>query len=244
MSTYYPKDHPRDILPDFVEGVRIPIDKPVDWTSFDVVAKLRGQLRRTLGVKKIKVGHSGTLDPFATGLLIICTGKATKELGELTGLDKVYSGKMRLGARTATYDLTSEPYDHKSIENITVEKLLGAASELTGEIEQQVPAFSAIKRDGKRLYELARKGEEFVPPTRKVNVYSFEITDFNKEEVGFRIHCGKGTYIRSLANDMGIILGCGAYLTELRRESIGGITLKDAWSLDELISLLNGQSGI
>lgn len=238
MSLYFPKDFEEKEMPDFISGVRVPVDKPVDWTSFDVVAKLRNQLRKTLGIKKIKVGHSGTLDPFATGLLIICTGKATKELGELTGKDKVYTGTIQLGAKTLTYDNTSEPYDHRSIAHISRDEILAAASKLTGEIEQQVPAFSAVKQEGKRLYEKARKGEDFIPPTRKVMVYSFEISDFHQGEVKFRVHCGKGTYIRSLAHDMGEILGCGGYLSSLRRESIGEVSVGDAWSVEGLINYL------
>jgi len=237
MSTYFPRGT-YDSLPDFAEGVCIPVDKPEGWTSFDVVAKLRNTLRRYLGVKKFKVGHSGTLDPFATGLLLICTGKATKELGEMTLADKVYTGKMRFGGWTATYDLTSEVLDPVDVIDLDPDELRESVRAFTGWIDQQVPPFSAVKLGGQRLYEKARKGVEVQAPVRKVQVHSFDITYVHGREAAFRVHCGKGTYIRSLAHDLGKVIGCGAFLSELRREAIGDHSVTDAWPLDELLHML------
>ena len=219
---------------DFQKGVMIPVDKPVDWTSFDVVAKLRNGLRKACGVKKIKVGHSGTLDPFATGLLLICTGKATKSLTELTGRDKVYTGKMRFDGNTPSYDHTSEVIQTFRTDHLDLSQIKKASDKFIGSIDQQVPVFSAVKKDGKRLYKYARAGESVELPVRNVQVYSFEILDWNGVEASFTVHCGKGTYIRSLAYDLGTSLNCGGYLTELRRTAIGDHTIDDAWSLLEL----------
>lgn len=227
---------------DFARGTMIPVDKPVDWTSFDVVAKLRNSIRRSLGVKKIKVGHSGTLDPFATGLLLICTGKATKELTELTGKDKVYTGKIRFDGKTPTYDLTSEVTSSYKTDHLDLGVIKTGAATFVGLIDQQVPAFSAVKKDGKRLYKRARAGEEIDLPVRKVEIYSFEIMDWDGVEAGFRVHCGKGTYIRSLANDLGAHLGSGGYLTSLRRTAIGEHTIEEAWPLMKLVENINGSA--
>lgn len=223
---------------DFSSGTMIPIDKPQDWTSFDVVAKVRNAIKRKYKLPKIKVGHSGTLDPFATGLLLVCTGKATKQLTELTCLDKVYSGVMKFGGVTASYDLTSQveviTTDYPSISELERIKV-----QFEGEIQQQVPAFSAVKVNGKRLYKSARAGETPDLPMRKVTIFAFQLLDYENGELHFRIACSKGTYIRSIAHDFGQLLGCGAYLTGLRREAIGEYTLESAWSLEELIFMIN-----
>lgn len=221
---------------DFLEGVMIPVNKPVDWTSFDVVAKIRNRIRRGLNIKKIKVGHSGTLDPFATGLLLICTGKATKQLTSLTLEDKVYSGIIRFGGITATYDHTSPVEEEKDISSLTLELIQAEAKQFIGAIDQQVPAFSAIKMDGKRLYELARSGKKVEAPVRKVMIHSFELGTLTSGSASFQVHCEKGTYIRSLAHDLGQSLGCGAYLTSLKREKIGKYDLADAWDMNDLIA--------
>jgi tRNA pseudouridine55 synthase len=198
----------------FSEGTVLLIDKPYDWTSFDVVRRIR----RLVRIKKI--GHAGTLDPLATGLLILCTGKYTKKINEYMAREKEYTGTIVLGARTPTYDLESEPVDFKEISSISAVDIQHAAAQLTGEIMQVPPIYSAIKKDGKRAYELARRGREVELQPRKINVYAFE-TSYNPPEVNFRIVCSTGTYIRSLAHDLGGILGCGGYLSSLCRTRIG-----------------------
>jgi tRNA pseudouridine55 synthase len=210
----------------FSEGTVLLIDKPYDWTSFDVVRRIR----RLVRIKKI--GHAGTLDPLATGLLILCTGKYTKKINEYMAREKEYTGTIVLGARTPTYDLESEPIDFKEITSISAMDIQQAAAKLTGEIMQVPPIYSAIKKDGKRAYELARRGQEVELQPRKINVYTFE-TSYNPPEVNFRIVCSTGTYIRSLAHDLGGILGCGGYLSSLCRTRIGEFLLKDAWKMDE-----------
>jgi tRNA pseudouridine55 synthase len=210
----------------FSEGTVLLIDKPYDWTSFDVVRRIR----RLVRIKKI--GHAGTLDPLATGLLILCTGKYTKKINEYMAREKEYTGTIVLGARTPTYDLESEPVDFKEISSISAVDIQHAAAQLTGEIMQVPPIYSAIKKDGKRAYELARRGREVELQPRKINVYAFE-TSYNPPEVNFRIVCSTGTYIRSLAHDLGAILGCGGYLSSLCRTRIGEFLLRDAWKMEE-----------
>jgi tRNA pseudouridine55 synthase len=210
----------------FSEGTVLLIDKPYDWTSFDVVRRIR----RLVRIKKI--GHAGTLDPLATGLLILCTGKYTKKINEYMAREKEYTGTIVLGARTPTYDLESEPVDFKEISSISAVDIQHAAAQLTGEIMQVPPIYSAIKKDGKRAYELARRGREVELQPRKINVYAFE-TSYNPPEVNFRIVCSTGTYIRSLAHDLGGILGCGGYLSSLCRTRIGEFLLRDAWKMEE-----------
>lgn len=222
----------------FIEGCAFLIDKPSDWTSFDVVNKVRGALRRATGVKKIKVGHSGTLDPMATGLLITCTGKWTKKLDSLQGLDKIYTGELKLGGITASYDRETEVIDSKPYEHVTLEMITTAASKLTGMISQYPPMFSAIKVGGTPLYKLARKGRTVDVDPREVKVHRFEILSFNPPFVQFEVHCSKGTYIRTLAHDIGQILDCGAHLTALRRTRIGDYSLQNAWDLDSLVSAI------
>lgn len=205
------------------------IDKPLEWTSFGVVSKIRNQLR----IKK--VGHAGTLDPLATGLLIVCTGKFTKRINEYMAKEKEYTGHFTLGAITPTYDLESEPGDFKPIDHITVEQIHAATHQFTGDIQQLPPAHSAIKVDGKRMYELARKGKEVKREPRPVTISEFEITKIELPVVEFRVVCSTGTYIRSLANDFGEALGCGAYLSKLCRTRIGEFELKDAQSLEGFV---------
>jgi tRNA pseudouridine55 synthase len=203
------------------QGGVILVDKPYKWTSFDAVNQLKILLRA-------KIGHCGTLDPLATGLLICCTGEMTKKISGYQQLPKEYTGIFHLGAITATYDLESEPQDFKPYEHVTEQQILDAAKQLTGNIMQVPPIHSAIKKDGKRSYDLARAGKDVVLDARPVTVGEFEITAINLPEVHFRVLCSTGTYIRSLANDMGQLLGCGAYLQELRRTKIGNFKADDA----------------
>ena len=202
------------------------INKPLEWTSFDVVNKLRGKLK----IKKI--GHAGTLDPLATGLLILCTGKMTKRIDEYQAQEKEYTGTFTLGATTPTYDLESEPENFKSTDRINVELLKSTTEKFMGEIMQVPPAHSAIKVDGKRVYELARQGKEVKLEPRKITIKEFEITKVEMPMVHFKVVCSTGTYIRSLANDFGAALGCGAYLSSLCRTRIGSFLLDDAMSIE------------
>ncbi len=206
----------------FEEGQLLLINKPFRWTSFDAVNKIRNLLR----VKK--VGHAGTLDPLATGLLIICTGKFTKKLNEYQAQEKEYTGTFTLGATTATYDLESAPGNFMPFEHITEEDIRSVAKNFTGEIMQIPPAHSAIKVEGKRVYELARQGKQVKLEPRKIIIKEFEIIKIEGPLVYFRVLCSTGTYIRSLASDFGAALGCGAYLSSLCRTRIGNYLLQDA----------------
>lgn len=206
----------------FAEGEVLLLDKPLGWTSFDVVNKLRW------GIKLKKIGHAGTLDPLATGLLIICTGKMTKQIDTFQAWEKEYTGTISLGKTTPSYDLET-PFDSEApFEHITEEQLLATAAELTGALQQIPPAHSAIKIGGKRAYKSARAGQEIKLEPRSVQVHAFEITGFNLPDVYFRIVCSKGTYIRSLARDFGEMLGTGAHLAALRRTRIGEKHVDDA----------------
>jgi tRNA pseudouridine55 synthase len=209
----------------FDEGMVLLIDKPRGWTSFDVVNKIR----RMAKVKK--VGHAGTLDPLATGLLILCTGKLTKRISEYMSQEKEYRGTLTLGATTPTYDLESQPEDQKDTSAITTEAINSVIPAFKGEIWQVPPVHSAIKVDGKRVYALARKGQEVKLDARKVFIKEFEITHQEGPVVGFRVVCSTGTYIRSLANDVGAALGCGAYLSALSRTRIGEFTIDQAMNM-------------
>ncbi len=211
-------------LQTYLEGKVLLINKPLRWTSFDAVKKVRV----TTGV--MKVGHAGTLDPLATGLLIICTGKFTKKINEYMGMEKEYTGSFTLGAVTPTYDLESDPTDFKPFEHITTEQIETVSKNLTGFILQIPPVFSAIKKDGKRYYELARQGKEIMAEPRPVTVHEFEITNIVLPVISFRIVCSTGTYIRSLAYDFGAALGTGAYLSSLCRTRIGDFHLADSVS--------------
>jgi tRNA pseudouridine55 synthase len=209
----------------FQEGKVLLIDKPLEWTSFGVVSKIRNLIR----IKK--VGHAGTLDPLATGLLIVCTGKFTKRINEFMAQEKEYTGTFTLGAVTPTYDLESEPVGFKPVEQLTEEQLHQATLPFTGEIMQVPPAHSAIKVDGKRVYELARQGKEVKLEPRKLFIKEFSITKIEMPVVHFKVVCSTGTYIRSLANDYGEALGCGAYLSSLRRTRIGEFHVDDAMTI-------------
>jgi len=219
----------------YEEGKCILINKPLHWTSFDVVRKLRSILQ----IKKI--GHAGTLDPLATGLLIVCTGKFTKKINEFMAQEKEYTGTFILGAVTPTYDLESEPEQHKDFAFVTKELLEKTTHEFTGDIEQYAPMFSAIKKDGVALYELARKGIDVQREARKVKISSFEITGSELPVVHFKVVCSTGTYIRSLANDFGSALGCGAYLGSLCRTRIGQFTIEDSAGMEEFEQVLVNQ---
>ena len=204
------------------------INKPLHWTSFDVVRKVRNLVR----IKK--VGHAGTLDPLATGLLIVCTGKFTKRINEYMAREKEYTGSITLGAITPTYDLESEPQEFKPFANITEEMIGSATRQFIGDIQQLPPAHSAIKVDGKRLYELARKGQEVKLEPRSIRIMEFEITSVELPVLQFRVVCSTGTYIRSLANDIGQALGCGGYLSSLCRTRIGEFTVAQSMSMEEV----------
>jgi tRNA pseudouridine55 synthase len=211
----------------FEQGQVLLIDKPLHWTSFDVVRKVRNLCRTK------KVGHAGTLDPLASGLLIICTGKFTKKINEYMAREKEYTGTITLGATTPTFDLESEPRDFKSTSALTQDMLLDAANQFTGNIQQVPPAHSAIKKDGKRVYELARRGEEVNLEPRNIVIKEFALTAIELPVVHFKVVCSTGTYIRSLANDFGAALGCGGYLSSLCRTRIGEFKLTDAMSLQQ-----------
>jgi tRNA pseudouridine55 synthase len=211
----------------FADGQALLIDKPLEWTSFDVVRKLRGMMK----IKK--VGHAGTLDPLATGLLIVCTGKFTKKINEYMAQEKEYTGSITLGAMTPTFDLESEPENFREYAFITPELLQQAVGKFTGPIAQVPPIHSAIKKDGKRVYELARAGKEVKLDPRPVTIHAFEVTAFHPPVVQFRVVCSTGTYIRSLANDLGAELGCGGYLSSLCRTRIGEFQVKDAMNIEE-----------
>jgi tRNA pseudouridine55 synthase len=216
----------KDAVNVFGLGQVLLIDKPLDWTSFDVVRKLRGMIRTR------KIGHAGTLDPLATGLLILCTGKFTKRINEYMAREKEYTGTITLGARTPTYDLESEPGDFREWSSVTEDRLREViAGQFTGDILQVPPAHSAIKVGGKRVYELARKGRDVKLEPRPVVIREFGITALRLPELDFRVVCSTGTYIRSLANDVGAALGCGGYLSALRRTRIGEFGVEQALTM-------------
>ena len=219
-------------LDDFQNGQVLLVDKPLEWTSFQVVNKIHWLIRKQYSIKKLKVGHAGTLDPLATGLLLICTGKKTKQIQELMGADKTYTGTICLGATTPSYDLETEVIHQSDPSNLSEQELKDATKEFQGRIQQKPPIFSAIKQKGKRLYEHARAGEQVNISAREVIVHEFEITKISLPEVTFRIRCGKGTYIRSIANDFGQALGVGGYLKSLCRTAIGNYALADSISID------------
>lgn len=223
---------------DYKNGQVLLIDKPLTWTSFQVVNKLRWEIKQRFNLKKIKVGHAGTLDPLATGLLIICTGKQTKQIDTYQGQIKEYTGTFTLGATTPSYDLETEIDQTFTTAHITEALLKETTQQFIGEIQQKPPIFSAIKKDGKRLYELARKGETTEIKARTVTVNEFEITNIDLPKVDFRIVCSKGTYIRSLAFDYGKALNSGAHLTALRRTKIGDFSVDNALSVEEFIQNL------
>lgn len=214
---------------DFLEGQILLIDKPLTWSSFQAVNKLKYLLKRKFDLpKKFKIGHAGTLDPLASGLLIICTGKFTKKITEIQSQTKEYTGTILVGATTPSYDLETEIDATFPTEHISEALILKTTEQFLGEIDQKPPVFSAIKKDGKRLYEHAREGSEVEIATRKTTIYEFEITRIALPEIDFRVQCSKGTYIRSLAYDFGKALHSGAHLTALRRTKIGDFDVKNA----------------
>ena len=223
---------------DFKKGEVVLINKPLTWTSFDVVNSFRYFIKSKLGFGKLKVGHAGTLDPLATGLLIICTGPFTKKIEEFTEYDKEYTGTFVLGATTSSYDM-EKPVDQTfPTDHLTKEILLAAASTLTGTIQQVPPVFSAVKIDGKHAYEYARKDRELIMPPKEVVISTFEITRIALPEVDFKIVCSKGTYIRAIARDFGLASGSGAYLSTLCRTRVGPYLLSDSWEMNEFKEFL------
>lgn len=216
------------ILEDLISGQVLLIDKPLEWTSFQVVNKLRWHIKQKFGIKKIKVGHAGTLDPLATGLLIICTGKFTKKIDQYQGQIKEYTGEITLGASTPSFDLETEIDATFPIDHISEEIIRDTMQEFIGEIEQVPPIFSALKMDGKRLYELARAGKTREIKSRTVHIKEFEIISIELPKIYFRVVCSKGTYIRSLAHDFGKALDSGAHLSKLRRTKIGEFSVENA----------------
>jgi tRNA pseudouridine55 synthase len=220
---------------DFLAGEVLLIDKPLEWTSFDVVKKVRGRLLKKLNRKKIKVGHAGTLDPLATGLLVLCTGKATKKIESIQGAEKEYTGTITLGATTPSYDMETEVDREFDISGITSDKLEKAAQSFVGEQLQTPPVFSAKKIDGRKAYDYARKGEDVKMRQNHVHIYEFELKRIDLPQVDFRVRCSKGTYIRSLAYDFGQSLNNGGYLSALRRTAIGNYRVEDAMSVEEVV---------
>jgi tRNA pseudouridine55 synthase len=218
----------------YEEGQVILINKPLKWTSFDVVRKIRN-------TTKAKTGHAGTLDPLATGLLICCTGKMTKKINEYQAQEKEYTGTFTLGAVTPTYDLESEPTDFKPLDGIDEAKIKATTAQFTGALQQLPPIHSAIKQNGKPIYELARKGVEVKVEPRSVFISEFEITAVEMPVVHFRVVCSTGTYIRSLANDFGAALGCGGYMSSLCRTRIGEFRLENAWEMEAFIEEIKGK---
>jgi len=223
---------------DFKTGEVLLVNKPLKWTSFDVVNKLRYYIRKNIGEKNIKVGHAGTLDPLADGLLIICTGKKTKEIDTYQGQEKLYSGTFTLGATTPSFDLETAINETFPINHLTNEMIENRATKMVGEQEQFPPIFSAKKIDGQRAYDRARKGQDVELKSKKIIISTFQITNISLPNVNFIISCSKGTYIRSIANDFGKSLNTGGHLTALRREQIGDFKLSDAYEVEELIDLI------
>ena len=218
------------------EGSVWSVDKPLRWTSFDVVNKLKYEIRRQTGLKKFKIGHAGTLDPLADGLLLVCLGKATKRIEELQSQPKTYTGTFVVGATTASFDLEQPVENPLPFAHLTRADVVAAAARLSGPQQQVPPLFSAVKLDGKSAFQYARKGEEVELKAKEITVYSFEITRFELPEVDFEIRCSKGTYIRSIARDLGALLGCGAYLKKLRRTAIGDYRVEDALPLADFFA--------
>ena len=226
---------------DYLSGQVLLIDKPLNWTSFQVVNKLRWEIRQAFNIKKIKVGHAGTLDPLATGLLVICTGKMTKQIDTFQGQIKEYTGTLVLGSTTPSFDLETEIDKTFPTDHISEELIHQTTKQFIGEIQQYPPVFSALKKDGKRLYEFARAGETVEIKPRTVSVSEFEIIKVDELNIAFRVVCSKGTYIRSLANDFGKALNSGAHLSKLRRTKIGDFDVKEALSIEKFIDNLSSE---
>jgi len=222
----------------FTEGEVLLIDKPLNWTSFDVVNFIRSFLRKMYNLKKLKVGHAGTLDPLATGLLIICTGKMTKRIDEYQGMDKTYIGSMKMGLTTPSYDAETETDNEFDISGLTEDELIKATELFKGEIEQVPPIYSAVKVDGKRAFEHARKNQKVKLKSRKVLIHTFDLVHIDLPDIDFRVRCSKGTYIRSLVDDFGKAVDNGAYLTGLRRTEIGDYKVSDAYTVEEFRKII------
>ncbi len=221
-----------------IEGLIIPVFKPINWTSFDVVKKIRSDFKKLFDLKKIKVGHAGTLDPLATGLLLICTGKKTKEIEKLQNLDKTYYATFCIGKTTPSFDRETEFDKNYPTDHINNKLINESMSSFIGEIRQQPPIYSALKVKGKRLYDMARKGENIKINYRKIKIYDFNLISNTFPELDFKIVCSKGTYIRSLAYDFGKKLNSGAYLKYLERFSIGDYNIKNSITVDQINKLL------
>jgi len=228
-------------LEDYLSGQVLLINKPLNWTSFQVVNKLRWEIRQAFNIKKIKVGHAGTLDPLATGLLVLCTGKMTKQIDTFQAQIKAYTGTLVLGSSTPSFDLETDINQTYPTDHITAPLIHETTKQFTGELQQRPPVFSALKKDGKRLYEFARAGEHVDIPTRTVTISAFEITNIDGLNIDFRVVCSKGTYIRSLANDFGNALNSGAHLSALRRTEIGDFKVSDAISIEDFIKNLSSE---
>ncbi len=224
---------------DFQKGEILLFDKELDWTSFDLVRKLRNFLCRKTGLKKLKVGHAGTLDPKATGLMIVCTGKETRNIDLIQAKEKEYIATIKLGATTPSYDLETKENEIFATDHISLELLLSALNKFIGETDQVPPLFSAVKIDGKRAYEHARKGSDVVLQPKKITISELEVLNYSPTEIVLRIVCSKGTYIRALARDLGNELRCGAYLIALRRTRIGDFNIDKAWSVQNFIQKLS-----
>lgn len=222
---------------EILDGMVILIDKPIGWSSFDAVNKVRLHLKNQLKISKLKIGHAGTLDPLATGLLILATGKKTKKIPDLQSLAKIYAGRMELGATTPSYDLETPINKRYSLDDIFRRDIENVIKQFVGNLLQKPPIYSAIKKDGKRLYQYARKGEIVEVKPREVYIHRFEIKEIVIPEISFEIECSKGTYIRSLVHDVGFSLGCGAHLTELRRKKIGDYKVESAFRIDSSTNL-------
>lgn len=223
------------------EGETIAVNKPYQWTSFDVVNKIRLTAKKEMGIPRVRIGHAGTLDPLATGLLILCTGKHTKLIESFQDLEKEYSGTIRLGSTTPSFDLETPVDRHYPYDHIRLDDVEGAARKLCGSIMQIPPVYSAIKIEGRRAFEYARNDEALKMKARSVLIHSFQIRSFEPPDIGFSIICSKGTYIRSVARDIGLLLDSGAHLASLHRDRIGNYTSKDAFELDHLLEILSKQ---
>lgn len=224
---------------DFIGGEVLLFDKNLEWTSFDVVQRVRNTLCRKMGIKKLKVGHAGTLDPLATGLLILCTGKATKRIEEFQAQEKEYIAVLKLGAVTPSFDRETEEENQVDCSHISEQDFKMAIKSFEGEIDQVPPVFSAVKVKGKRAFDYARNGEDVKLQAKKIVIKEIVVENFNFPFVQIKVRCSKGTYIRSLARDIGEKLGCGAYLYELRRTKIGNFEVEEAMTIDFFLDNLN-----
>ena len=221
-----------------IEGQLLLIDKPLNWTSFQVVNKIRWELKNKFGIKKLKVGHAGTLDPLATGLLLVCTGKMTKEISEIQALVKEYTGSFTMGATTPSYDLETSIDGTFPTDHLDDNALKEVINQFIGVVDQYPPVFSAIKKHGRRLYKYARRAEEIKINSRQVEILAFELTEIKLPTIDFYVKCSKGTYIRSLANDYGKALRSGAHLSSLRRTAIGLHRIEEAYTIKQITAEL------